>query len=86
MAPATFATAKPLAFALIVHGAHILHLNLENSLHSLLDLYLVGPPIHLEGQLIVHLFYYRALFSNQWSFDNLVGIFPNSPGAKRAQR
>ena len=84
MALAAFAATKPLAFALIVHGAHILHLNLEYSLHGLLDLYLVGPTIHLEGQLIVHLFYYRALFSNQWSFDNLVGIFHNSPVAKRA--
>ena len=55
MRPPPHGATKPFALALIVHGAHILDLNLEDFLHSLLDLYFVGPPIHLKGQLIVHL-------------------------------
>ena len=79
VSPAAHTPPETFAFALIVLGSHLVNLDLENPLHSILDFYLVGSTIHLEGQLIVHFLLNRTFFGNQRSSNNFVILFHISP-------
>ena len=68
-------TALAAEFAIVVRGANLDDLLVEDGLDGLFDFQLVGETVNFENDLVVLLLEKRGLFAEADFFDDLVDVF-----------